>query len=88
MKLSREKYGYPISKKLSQSLRELTNVKDRQEVAKETNVSYSSIRDLLCSQNTLTVNNEPAIVLLIEVAIDKAKRLKEDSNKLKRMLKN
>lgn len=67
-----EEYGKPISEKLSIILRRNTTKDDFANVAAGTNVSFSTIRDVIYRTNSLTYSNSKAIRELIKVAFDNA----------------
>jgi len=62
-------YGKRISEKLSEYLKEFTDVNDRADVAEKMEVSSSIIRDVVYRTRTITANNKDAIVELMRVAI-------------------
>lgn len=68
--LRNERFGQPISEKLSKLLRAYTGKYDRSRVARLTGVHTSTIRDVSYGTNSLTENNSKAIVELIRIAID------------------
>jgi len=67
---SEEDYGKPISEKLSIILRRNTTKDDFANVATRTNISFSTIRDVVYRTNSLTKSNSKAINALIKVAFD------------------
>lgn len=67
-----EEYGKPINEKLSIILRRNTSKDDFANVASITNVSFSTIRDVLYRTNSLTYSNSKAIRELIKIAFDNA----------------
>ena len=67
-----EEYGKPINERLSIILRRNTTKDDFANVAATTNVSFSTIRDVLYRTNSLTYSNSKAIRELIKIAFDNA----------------
>lgn len=67
-----EEYGKPLSETLSIILRRNTTKDDFANVAATTNVSFSTIRDVLYRTNSLTFSNSKAIRELIKIAFDNA----------------
>lgn len=63
-------YGKPISERLSTILRRTTSKNDLANIALRSNVSFSTIRDVVYRTNSLTKSNAKAIVLLIHVAFE------------------
>jgi len=66
----KEDYGKPIDERLSQTLRRNTSKNDFANVAAHTNVSFSTIRDVIYRTNSLTRSNAKAITELIRIAFD------------------
>ncbi|MGI9551206.1 MAG: hypothetical protein ACR2MT_08410 [Aurantibacter sp.] len=81
--LSEDHYGKPINEKLSITLRRNTTKDDFANVASYTNVSFSTIRDVVYRTNSLTKSNSKAIKALIKVAFDNslAKQLQAEGDK-------
>jgi len=77
-------YGKPISEKLATTLRRNTTKNDYANVASITNISFSTIRDVVYRTNSLTKSNSKAITVLIKVAFENsfAKQLLSESDKL------
>ena len=69
---STEDYGKPISKGLSTVLRRTTSKDDLANIALRSNVSFSTIRDVVYRTNSLTKSNAKAIALLVHVAFENA----------------
>lgn len=69
---SKEDYGKPISKRLSTVLRRTTSKDDLANIALRSNVSFSTIRDVVYRTNSLTKSNAKAIALLVHVAFENA----------------
>ncbi|MCK0161135.1 hypothetical protein [Allomuricauda sp. F6463D] len=63
-------YGKPISEKLSMVLRRYTSKNDFANIAIRSNVSFSTIRDVVYRTNSLTKLNANAISLLIHAAFE------------------
>ncbi|AWX44610.1 hypothetical protein HME9304_01613 [Flagellimonas maritima] len=63
-------YGKPISERLSIILRRNTSKKDYADIAIRSNVSFSTIRDVIYRTNSLTKVNAKAISLLIHAAYE------------------
>jgi len=63
-------YGKPISEELSIVLRRNVNKNDYANIASRSNVSFSTIRDVVYRTNSLTKSNAKAISLLIYVAFE------------------
>ncbi|MGB5820100.1 MAG: hypothetical protein WBG90_11505 [Saonia sp.] len=61
-------YGKPISERLSTILRRNTAKDDFANIAARTNISFSTIRDVVYRTNSLTKSNSKAIGKLIEIA--------------------
>ncbi len=81
--LSEDYYGKPINEKLSITLRRNTTKDDFANVAAYTNVSFSTIRDVVYRTNSLTKSNSRAIKALVKVAFDNslAKQLQAEGDK-------
>ena len=79
----KEDYGKPINEKLSQTLRRNTTKDDFANVAAYSNVSFSTIRDVVYRTNSLTYSNSKAIRELIKVAFDNslARQLQSEDDK-------
>ena len=69
---SQEDYGKPINEKLSTILRRTTSKDDLANIALRSNVSFSTIRDVIYRTNSLTKSNAKAIALLVHVAFENA----------------
>ena len=68
MKFKDEDFGKPISKELSDLLKEFTTKNDVADASTETGVSISTIRDVSRRSNMLTPGNSVAIIELIKIA--------------------
>lgn len=79
-----EEFGKPISEKLSIILRRNTSKDDFANVAALTNVSFSTIRDVVYRTNSLTKSNSKAINLLLQTAFENslARQLQATSDKI------
>ncbi|WP_394747915.1 hypothetical protein [Spongiimicrobium salis] len=77
-------YGKPISEKLSSVLRRNTTKGDFANVATQTNISFSTIRDVVYRTNSLTKSNSKGIEVLIKTAFNNAvaHQLMAESDKL------
>jgi len=69
---NKEDYGKPINARLSVILRRTTSKDDIANIALRTNVSFSTIRDVIYRTNSLTKSNSKAIALLVHVAFENA----------------
>lgn len=67
---SEEDFGKPISERLSEILRRNVSKNDYANIAIRSNVSFSTIRDVVYRTNSLTKANAKAIVLLIHAAFE------------------
>ena len=78
-----EDYGKPINEQLSITLRRNTTKDDFANIAARTNVSFSTIRDVVYRTNSLTKSNSKAIQALIKVAFDNslARQLQAEGDK-------
>ena len=65
-----EDYGKPISERLSEVVRRNTSKNDFANIAIQSNVSFSTIRDVVYRTNILTKLNANAISLLIHTAFE------------------
>ncbi|WP_318311163.1 hypothetical protein [Flagellimonas crocea] len=65
-----EDYGKPISERLSEVLRRNTTKNDFANISIQSNVSFSTIRDVVYRTNSLTKLNAKAISLLIHAAFE------------------
>ncbi|MBW8245020.1 hypothetical protein K1F50_19605 [Muricauda oceani] len=65
-----EDYGKPISARLSEVLRRNTSKNDLANIAIQSNVSFSTIRDVVYRTNSLTKLNAKAMSLLIHAAFE------------------
>ncbi|MEY8781425.1 hypothetical protein AB9K32_13420 [Allomuricauda sp. XS_ASV26] len=65
-----EDYGKPINERLSLVLRRNTTKNDFANIAIKSNVSFSTIRDVVYRTNSLTKLNAYAISLLIHAAFE------------------
>jgi hypothetical protein len=68
--LKKEDYGKPINEKLSITLRRNTTKDDFANVASNTGISFSTIRDVVYRTNSLTKSNSMAIKELIRNAFE------------------
>ncbi len=68
--LKNEDYGKPINEKLSITLRRNTTKDDFANVASNTGISFSTIRDVVYRTNSLTKSNSMAIKELIRIAFE------------------
>ena len=66
----KDDYGKPISARLSEVLRRNVTKNDYANIAIKTNVSFSTIRDVVYRTNSLTKVNANAILLLIHAAYE------------------
>ncbi len=67
---SKEDFGKPISERLSETLRRNVSKDDFANIAIRSNVSFSTIRDVVYRTNSLTKANAQAISLLIHAAFE------------------
>lgn len=65
-----EDYGKPISERLSIVLRRNVSKNDFANIAIRSNISFSTIRDVVYRTNSLTKANAKAISLLIHAAFE------------------
>ncbi|MEM8999120.1 MAG: hypothetical protein AAGB24_02565 [Bacteroidota bacterium] len=63
-------YGKPISEKLSVVLRRNVSKNDYANIAAKSNISFSTIRDVVYRTNSLTKSNAKAIALLVYAAFE------------------
>ena len=77
-------YGKPISERLSSVLRRNTTKSDFANVATQTNISFSTIRDVVYRTNSLTKSNSKGIEVLIKTAFNNsvAHQLMAENDKL------
>lgn len=68
MLFTQNDYGTPISQELSDILKNHTTKDDRANVSIETGVSFSTIRDVVYRNNSLTESNAVAIEKLLLIA--------------------
>nr|WP_299385984.1 hypothetical protein [Allomuricauda sp.] len=61
-------YGKPISKELSTILRRNLDKNNMADIASSTNMSYSTVRDVVYRTNSLTPANAEALCLLVHAA--------------------
>ncbi|WP_298485241.1 hypothetical protein [uncultured Maribacter sp.] len=82
--LSEENYGKPINEKLSIVLRRNTTKDDYADIASKTNISFSTIRDVVHRTNSVTKSNSKAILFLIIRAFDNSlgRQLQAEGDKL------
>nr|WP_299171210.1 hypothetical protein [uncultured Allomuricauda sp.] len=73
---SKEDFGKPISEQLSTTLRRNVSKNDYANIASRTNVSFSTIRDVVYRTNSLTKSNAMAISLLMHAAYENSIALK------------
>lgn len=69
MLFENEHFGKPISVQLSEHLKANISKNDLADVATKTDVSISTVRDVMYRNNGLTENNSTAIVELVKIAI-------------------
>jgi len=76
-------YGKPINEKLAITLRRNTTKDDYANIAGKTNISFSTIRDVVYRTNSLTKSNSKAIAILIKIAFENsfARQLLSESDK-------
>ncbi|WP_136467878.1 hypothetical protein [Flagellimonas onchidii] len=67
---SKEEHGKPISEELSKILRRNVTKDDYANIALRSNVSFSTIRDVVYRTNSLTKTNAQAISLLVHAAYE------------------
>ncbi len=79
-----DEYGKPINEKLSAILRRNTTKDDFANIASHTNISFSTIRDVVYRTNSLTKSNSKAIKHLLKIAFENslAKQLQAESDKI------
>lgn len=65
-----ENYGKPINERLSSTLRRNTTKDDFANIAALTDISFSTIRDVVYRTNSLTKSNSKAINAIIKIAFD------------------
>lgn len=65
---SKDDLGKPISEQLSEILRRNVSKNDYANIAIHSNVSFSTIRDVVYRTNSLTKSNAKAISLLVHLA--------------------
>jgi len=77
-------FGKPISEKLSVILRRNTTKDDYANIAAITNISFSTIRDVIYRTNSLTKSNSKAIGILMQTAFENslARQLQATSDKI------
>ncbi|MEL6916093.1 MAG: hypothetical protein AAFO99_00045 [Bacteroidota bacterium] len=77
-------YGKPISERLSTILRRNTSKDDFANIAAHTNISFSTIRDVVYRTNSLTKSNSKAIKKLIHIAFENsmARQLQAENDKI------
>lgn len=63
-------YGKPISEKLSNILRRNVTKNDFANISGKTNISFSTIRDVVYRTNSLTKSNSVAIKMLAHTAME------------------
>src|SRR5690606_34937301 len=63
-------YGKPISEQLSEIIRRNVSKNDYANIAMNSNVSFSTIRDVVYRTNSLTKGNAKAISMLIQKAYE------------------
>ncbi len=80
----KEEYGKPISERLSETLRRNLTKNDYANIAIRSNVSFSTIRDVVYRTNSLTKANALAICLLMHAAFENslAYKLRAESDML------
>ncbi|NAS10904.1 hypothetical protein [Poritiphilus flavus] len=80
----KDEFGKPISEKLSTILRRNTSKDDYANIAALTNVSFSTIRDVVYRTNSLTKSNSKAIIVLLQRAFENslARQLQATSDKI------
>lgn len=79
----KEDYGKPINEQLSMTLRRNSTKDDFANIAAATEVSFSTIRDVVYRTNSLTKSNSIAINELIRIAFQNAlaKQLQAEGDK-------
>lgn len=79
----KEDYGKPINEQLSMTLRRNSTKDDFANIATATDVSFSTIRDVVYRTNSLTKSNSIAINELIRIAFQNAlaKQLQAEGDK-------
>lgn len=70
MIFNEEDYGRPISERLSEILRRNASKNDMANIAIQSNISFSTIRDVVYRTNSLTKLNALAISFLIHAAFE------------------
>lgn len=79
----KEDFGKPITEKLSIILRRNSTKDDYANIAAATNISFSTIRDVVYRTNSLTSANSIAITELIRIAFENslARQLQAEGDK-------
>lgn len=67
---SEEDYGKPINDQLSKILRRNVSKNDYADIASQSEVSFSTLRDVIYRTNSLTKGNAKGISLLIQTAFE------------------
>lgn len=84
-------YGSPISEKLSEIIRRYTDKDDIADTSRRTDISVSTIRDVIYRRNSLTENNSGAIVAMAGIAfrncLDSRQQADEDTEYFAKELK-
>lgn len=86
MLFDKTNYGNPISEKLAEYLKEWTDNNDRANVAAQTGVGISTIRDVTYRANNLTESNSVAIVELMKIAVKNCTNKIQYAKQVKREL--
>lgn len=78
-----EDYGRPISEDLSIILRRNSSKNDFANIAANTGVSFSTIRDVVYRTNSLTRSNSKAIFALVRISFENslARQLQAEGDK-------
>lgn len=86
MLFEQEHFGKPISVQLSEYLKANISKNDLADVATKTDVSISTVRDVMYRNNGLTENNSTAIVELVKIAIANCNNMIGETRRAKSFL--
>lgn len=78
--LNGEKHGSYISTELADFLKKYTTKDDRDAVSRETGVGVYTVRNVANRSNTLTEDNQVAVLRLSKIAIENCKSSIDDLN--------
>lgn len=70
-----EQFGLLLSKELTEFITKYTDTDDRKEVSRSTGIGYQTVRYLAAGSNSLTIDNQKAVIALINKSIENCQKV-------------